>query len=200
MSSRGRETKPGSSAEGQNQESAASTATDLRQLAMAKRARDRKSIPEGGGTSLDDTNRSRMEGQLGGDLSGVRIHTGGESARAADDLQARAFTSGKDIHFGAGEYQPGTRDGDHLLAHELSHAVQGTRAPIARYAKPGAEEMGDAEGVSKSGEEDEKKADQDAGSAVDGLHDAGGAPGKKGQPDKGGAEIIKGTTGIIMGS
>src|SRR5437773_8314292 len=101
MSSRGRETKPGASGDASGQESAASTATDLRQLAMARRARDRKSIPEGGGAPLDGENRARMEGQLGGDLSGVRIHTGGESARAADDLSARAFTQGKDVHFGA---------------------------------------------------------------------------------------------------
>jgi hypothetical protein len=183
---RGRETKSGTLGENQSHESA-STATDLRQLAMARRARDRK--PQESGAPLDEQNRARMEGQLGGDLSGVRIHTGGESARAADDLNARAFTSGKDIHFGDGEFQPGTREGDRLLAHELSHAVHGTQAAIAREAKPGA---ADAEGVSKPGDADEKKADQEAGAAADGLHGGGAAPGSNGGP-----EVIKGTTGII---
>jgi hypothetical protein len=201
MSGRGREVRPGASGENQGQENAGSTATDLRQLAMAKRARERKSLPQDG-APLDEQNRGRMESQLGGDLSDVRVHTGGESARAADDLNARAFTVGKNVHFGAGEFRPGTRDGDRLLAHELSHTKHGHQAQIARYAKEGegGEAMADAEGAgaSKAGDPDEKKADQDAGAAVAGLYDAGGAPGGGGQTEA--AQVKKGETGIIIGA
>lgn len=55
----------------------------------------------------------------------ARIHTGPESARAAAALGARAFTRGQDIHFGAGEFQPHSRDGRRLIAHELSHVRHG---------------------------------------------------------------------------
>lgn len=79
----------------------------------------------GGGSPLPDSVRAAMEPRLGGDLSGVRIHTGAESTRAAGALQARAFTVGSDIHFGSGAFAPGSRDGDRLLAHELAHVVQG---------------------------------------------------------------------------
>jgi hypothetical protein len=200
--SRGRDQKSGGSTSAQGGENESSAGSDLRQMAMAKRARDRK-IPQGGGEALDGANRARMEGQLGGDLSDVRIHTGSESAEAADDLQAHAFTVGKDVHFGAGQFQPGTRQGDKLLAHELAHAQGGTQAPIARYAKEGAESMPESEGVSAPGDADEKKADEQAGAAEEGLHGAeGGAgpsPTKKGQPDAAG-EVVKGATGIITGT
>src|SRR5262249_33273496 len=37
---------------------------------------------------------------------------------------ARAYTFGRDIVFGSGEYAPATADGKRLLAHELTHVVQ----------------------------------------------------------------------------
>ena len=76
------------------------------------------------GTSLPDGTRQQFEGSLGTDLSGVRLHTGPASATAADQLGARAFTTGQDVHFGAGQYQPDDPYGMHLLAHEVAHTVQ----------------------------------------------------------------------------
>ena len=58
------------------------------------------------------------------DFSRVRIHTGEQAARAAAGVNARAFTVGSDIVFGASRYSPGTSAGDRLLAHELTHVVQ----------------------------------------------------------------------------
>ena len=55
----------------------------------------------------------------------ARIHTGPDSQRAAAALGARAFTRGNDVHFGAGEFQPHSRDGRRLIAHELSHVRHG---------------------------------------------------------------------------
>lgn len=77
-----------------------------------------------GGQPLDGGARSRMGAAFGYDFSGVRVHTGGEAPRLSEQLNARAFTVGSDIAFGAGEYQPGTMIGDALIAHELAHVVQ----------------------------------------------------------------------------
>ncbi|MFP5261552.1 MAG: DUF4157 domain-containing protein [Blastocatellia bacterium] len=78
----------------------------------------------GQGQSLDATVRSRMESAFGHDFSHVRVHTDRRAAGLSDGLNARAFTIGSDIAFGAGEYQPGSLIGDALLAHELAHVVQ----------------------------------------------------------------------------
>lgn len=56
----------------------------------------------------------------------VRIHDDDRAADAARALHARAFTVGRDIVFGAGEYRPHTRTGRRLLAHELTHVDQQT--------------------------------------------------------------------------
>src|SRR5689334_23005507 len=55
------------------------------------------------GTPLPDELRTRFEGSLGADLSGVRVHTGPDSQAAADAVGARAYAVGNDIHFGAGQ-------------------------------------------------------------------------------------------------
>ncbi len=59
-----------------------------------------------------------------GYMSGVRVHTGSESAAAAKALSANAFTVGQDIHFGAGKYDPDSQRGQQLIAHEVAHTVQ----------------------------------------------------------------------------
>lgn len=78
----------------------------------------------GGGTPLAEPLRSLFEPRFGLDFSDVRIHTGPEAHGAASELGARAFTVGEHIFFGAGEYQPATTAGQHLLAHELTHTIQ----------------------------------------------------------------------------
>ncbi|HTE56808.1 MAG TPA: DUF4157 domain-containing protein [Kofleriaceae bacterium] len=81
------------------------------------------------GAALDPASRQRGESFLGVDLDGVRVHTGGDSAAAAEGISARAYTQGSDIHFGSGAYQPGTPQGDHLIAHELVHVAQQQSGP-----------------------------------------------------------------------
>ena len=76
------------------------------------------------GHPLDAGAKARMGAAFGQDFSSVRVHTGGEAAGLSEQLNARAFTVGSDIAFGAGEYQPGTLVGDALIAHELAHVVQ----------------------------------------------------------------------------
>jgi hypothetical protein len=77
----------------------------------------------GKGRPLGDA-QTRMEPVLGADLGDVRVHTDAPAARLANELEAKAFTVGNDIGFGADEFRPGTPQGDALLAHELAHTVQ----------------------------------------------------------------------------
>ena len=80
----------------------------------------------GGGQPLDASIRAPMESAFGADFSGVRVHTSGDSAALNDAVQARAFTTGQDVFFGAGQYDPGSSAGQELIAHELTHVVQQT--------------------------------------------------------------------------
>jgi hypothetical protein len=144
------------------------------------------SLPAGGGTPLASQDRGRMEQALGSDLSSVRVHTGGESQAAARGLGARAFTVGSDVHFGAGEFNPGTREGDKLLAHELTHVVQGGGA-LGRKEDPDGEVTGEVEGhelpVSEPGDAAEKEADDVGDQVAARLHDpAGGDKGGGARP------------------
>ena len=88
----------------------------------------------GAGQPLSPPALAFFESRLGGDLSRVRLHTDGAAAEAARSIHAHAFTSGSDIAFGAGQYQPGTLAGTRLLAHELAHVIQqsGTSTPIVQ--------------------------------------------------------------------
>jgi hypothetical protein len=77
-----------------------------------------------GGESLPPSARAFFEGQFGHDFTRVRVHTGAAASASAAALNARAYTVGHDVVFAAGEYQPHTSEGRHLLAHELTHVVQ----------------------------------------------------------------------------
>lgn len=82
-----------------------------------------------GGAALDRVVQAEMEGAFGHRFADVRIHTD-EQARALNrDLNADAVTAGREIYFREGAYQPGTRGGRQLLAHELAHVVQQGSAP-----------------------------------------------------------------------
>lgn len=82
----------------------------------------------GGGRPLDQGVRRQMEGAFGVDFGGVRVHTGAEPDALNRQLSARAFTSGRDVFFRHGQYDPGSSSGRELLAHELTHTVQQTGA------------------------------------------------------------------------
>jgi len=76
------------------------------------------------GVPLPDSVRRQFELSVGADLSGVRIHTGAESADAADAVGAKAFTIGQNVHLGTAQYAPTNPTGLHLLAHEVAHTIQ----------------------------------------------------------------------------
>jgi hypothetical protein len=88
------------------------------------------------GEPLAPSIRSHMERAFGTDLSGVRIHTDAQSSAAAQELNANAFTYGRDIFFGAGNYQPDTSKGGRLLAHEITHTLQQNAESSSLHASP----------------------------------------------------------------
>jgi hypothetical protein len=76
------------------------------------------------GSPLATPVRENMEQRFGHDFSQVRVHASESAAKSARDVNATAFTVGHDIVFGAGQFSPGTHEGQRLLAHELTHVVQ----------------------------------------------------------------------------
>jgi hypothetical protein len=76
------------------------------------------------GQPLDPATRAFMEPRFGYDFSHVRVHTGAAAERSARDVNAHAYTVGRDIVFGAGRFALGAHDGRRLLAHELTHVLQ----------------------------------------------------------------------------
>jgi len=77
-----------------------------------------------GGQPLGDDVRGSMEQAFNADFSGVKIHTGGNADSLNRSISARAFTSGSDVFFRSGEYNPDSSGGKELLAHELTHTIQ----------------------------------------------------------------------------
>ena len=76
---------------------------------------------KGGGQPLPESDRAFFEPRFGRDFSQVRVHTDAESARA---VNAKAYTLGRDVVFGEGQYALGTSEERKLLAHELTHVLQ----------------------------------------------------------------------------
>jgi hypothetical protein len=79
----------------------------------------------GGGAPLPEATRARLETAFGTDLGGVRVHSDTRAAHLSSTMSARAFTVGSDMFFGAGQFRPDTPAGEHTLAHEVAHVVQG---------------------------------------------------------------------------
>ncbi len=77
----------------------------------------------GGGRPMERSRRDFFESRMGYDFSDVRLHIGPDAQSTAKDLGAKAYTAGRDIAFGKGQYQPDTTAGKELPAHELTHTV-----------------------------------------------------------------------------
>lgn len=92
------------------------------------------------GRPLDPSVRSVMEPRFGHDFSRVRIHADADAAASADLLGVRAFALGPHLVFGQGRFDPGSRAGRDLLAHELAHTVQQRGAGSAAPGDPAARE------------------------------------------------------------
>lgn len=101
----------------------------------------------GRGDQLPAGVRSDFESRMGRDFSGVRVHKDSQAAESAAGINAKAYTAGKDIVFGAGSYAPETTEGKKLLAHELTHVVQqqGAGLQVQRYEAGEHAKMGETQ-------------------------------------------------------
>ncbi len=91
-----------------------------------------------GGAALPPKVRKTLEPRFRASFAGVRIHTDGNAAKLSAKLGARAFTFGNHIFFGGGAYDPNSKGGMELIAHELTHTIQQGET-IQRKADPAAD-------------------------------------------------------------
>lgn len=78
----------------------------------------------GGGAPLSRSEAQYFEPRFGHSFSKIRVHTGESADRAANSINARAFTLGNNIAFARGEYDFSSVSGRKLMAHELAHTLQ----------------------------------------------------------------------------
>ncbi len=149
---------------------------------------------KGKGSSMPADLKTNMESGFGADFSGVKIHTGSESAAMNKDLGAKAFTNKNDIFFNEGKFNPQSKDGQTLIAHELTHTIQqGASKPLEvgkegmKSAKSVADTKGKVETVKEGPEQATEKTDP---KAVEGKAKEEGEAkkegAKKGEEAKGG--------------
>jgi hypothetical protein len=91
---------------------------------------------KGSGQPLADNIREPMEQAFGADFSGVKVHTDAKSNQLNQSIQAKAFTTGQDVFFRQGAYEPESRSGQELIAHELTHVVQQSGGAVQRSPLP----------------------------------------------------------------
>jgi hypothetical protein len=111
------------------------------------------------GQPLDASTRAFMEPRFGHDFSQVRIHTDARAGESAQAVNALAYTVGRDVVFGAGRYEPGTSEGQKILAHELAHTIQ---------QGPGVQRLPDKLETTDPGDSAEKEAQAAARAAMQG--------------------------------
>jgi len=83
----------------------------------------------GSGSTLQPQLRGQMESAMGASLGNVRVHTDTKADQLSQSIQAKAFTTGSDIYFKKGEYNPSSRSGQELIAHEVTHTIQQGASP-----------------------------------------------------------------------
>ncbi len=109
------------------------------------------------GTPLDPATRAFMEPRFGHDFSRVRVHTDAKAAESAQAVNALAYTVGRNVVFGAGQYLPEMSAGRRLLAHELTHVLQ----------QPGGNSLQSSLGIDASENVYDREADQIAHRVMD---------------------------------
>ncbi|MBW4429747.1 MAG: DUF4157 domain-containing protein [Nostoc desertorum CM1-VF14] len=86
----------------------------------------------GSGQPLAAKIRQPMEQAFGSDFSSVKVHTDTQADQLNQSIQAKAFTTGRDVFFRQGAYEPGSQGGQELLAHELTHVIQQNGGEVQR--------------------------------------------------------------------
>lgn len=85
------------------------------------------------GEPLSEETRGFFEPRFGHDFSNVKVHTDSSAANSAEAINALAYTSGNNIVFNKGRYDPDTYTGKMMLSHELTHVVQQGKNVVRRY-------------------------------------------------------------------
>lgn len=88
----------------------------------------------GGGSSLEPMLQGKLESAMGADFSRVKIHNDGQADRLSRSIQAKAFTTGNDVFFKQGAYNPNSKGGQTLIAHELTHVMQQNSGAVQRQS------------------------------------------------------------------
>ena len=91
---------------------------------LGEKTSDRINRERGDGQPLEASVQAQMGQSMGHDFGGVRVHTSQEAGALSQQLKAKAFTTGQDIFFRQGAYEPHSTTGRELIAHELTHVVQ----------------------------------------------------------------------------
>ncbi len=137
------------------------------------------------GEQIGPADRKFFESRFRRDFRDVRIHAGTRAGESARSVGALAYTVGRNIVFGRGQYKPGTSTGRRLLAHELAHVEQqrnGRPASGERIFRQASPEDEEEERRKRAAEEEERKkqepqADAGAESGSATPSDAGTAEG-----------------------
>lgn len=103
------------------------------------------------GQALDAATQTDMGERFGHDFSHVRVHTDARASESAAAVDALAYTVGRDVVFGAGQYAPHSDSGKGLLAHELTHVLQaGNAAPTSGAIEIGRADAGEERAAEQS--------------------------------------------------
>ena len=120
--------------------------TDMDEETAERINRERSS-----GQPLGEDIQNQMGAALGYDFSPVRVHTSPEADDLNNQVNAQAFTTGQDIFFQEGAYNPDDSGGKALIAHELTHVIQQSSGEVPTE--------GSGMKVNPPGDEYEKEAD-----------------------------------------
>jgi len=101
---------------------------------VSEETESRIKAAQGSGQPLSDSIRASLEPYFGRDFSQVRVHTDPEADELCRELGAKAFTTGHDVFFRHGDYEPDSQSGKNLLGHEIAHVAQQGAARVSRQA------------------------------------------------------------------
>lgn len=90
---------------------------------------------------LDPATAGRFGIAFGRPMDRIRVHDGAEADRLARGAGNVAFAHGPHLLFAAGRYDPGSRRGIKLIAHEIAHTMQPGAATTLRRAT-GSDDLG----------------------------------------------------------
>ena len=113
------------------------------------------------GRPLEAGVRDDLESRFGRDFSRVRVHTDAPASESAQQIQAKAYTAGDHIVFGAGQYAPAKPEGKRLLAHELTHVLQQSQDGETRLQREEDDEPVDEQELAENEENEEEDNDED---------------------------------------